>query len=100
MAADMVGLRGVEADNYHKSGAEDRAHPEISRRIHARKALVLHPIDDPKKLVDPIVKLALAYEGARRAVLVFARTVEAVEGIAAKLPKERVKTLTGTLRGL
>ena len=79
---------------------KDRAVPEIEKRIHAKKILRLHLNDDEKKLADRLAELALQHKDANRAVLVFARTVEAVEKIAEKLRKAgEVKTLTGTLRG-
>ncbi|MGA7495215.1 MAG: type I-U CRISPR-associated helicase/endonuclease Cas3 [Isosphaeraceae bacterium] len=82
---------------------QDRAVPEVQKRIHATKILHLHVNDDEKKLADRLAELALQHKDANRAVLVFARTVEAVEKIAEKLRKGtregKVDTLTGTLRG-
>src|SRR5271166_3584101 len=82
---------------------KDRAVPEVKKRIHAKKILHLHLNDDEKKLADRLADLALQHKDLNRAVLVFARTVEAVEKIAEKLRKGtregRVETLTGTLRG-
>lgn len=82
---------------------KDRAVPDVKKRIHAKKILHLHLNDDEKKLADRLADLALQHKDANRAVLVFARTVEAVEKVAEKLRKGtregRVETLTGTLRG-
>ena len=79
---------------------KDRAVPEVKKRIHAKKSLHLHLNDDEKKLADRLAELALQHKDANHAVLVFARTVEAVEKIAEKLRKAgEVETLTGTLRG-
>jgi CRISPR-associated endonuclease/helicase Cas3 len=81
---------------------EDRAVPEIRKRIEARKAIELHQNDDEKSLPDRLVELALEHEDANRAVLIFARTVETVGKVAERLRKTangRVKTLTGTIRG-
>ena len=79
---------------------KDRAVPEVEKRIHAKKILHIHLNDDEKKLADRLAELALQHKDANRAVLVFARTVEAVEKIAEKLRKAgEVETLTGTLRG-
>ncbi len=82
---------------------KDRAVPEVEKRIHAKKILHIHLNDDEKKLADRLAELALQHKDANRAVLVFARTVEAVEKIAEKLRKGtregKVETLTGTLRG-
>jgi len=75
----------------------------VWRRLKARKAMVLHPIDDEKnERANSIAEFALKHKGSGRAVLVFARTVENVEKIADKLrkAKQQVETLTGTMRGL
>jgi CRISPR-associated endonuclease/helicase Cas3 len=82
---------------------KDRAVPEVEKRIHAKKIFHIHLNDDEKKLADRLADLALQHKDVNRAVLVFARTVEAVEKIAEKLRKGtregKVETLTGTLRG-
>ncbi len=74
------------------------------RRLRARKAIHLHPIDDEKKLVEEIAGRALSFRNSGRAILVFARAVHIVVEIAAKLSKETkrkcVQQLTGTMRGL
>jgi CRISPR-associated endonuclease/helicase Cas3 len=81
----------------------DRAEPEVQKRINAVKAIMFHPIDDEKKqLADKLVELALVHRDSQRAILVFARSVEAVTTIVAALrkTKQEVQQLTGTLRGL
>jgi CRISPR-associated endonuclease/helicase Cas3 len=80
---------------------KDRLYPEIAKRIGAKKNIVLHPNADEKKLVEQLFELALRHKGSERAVLVFARTVEAVEKTAERLrkAKQSVETLTGTMRG-
>lgn len=81
----------------------DRAEPEVLKRIDAAKAIAFHPIDDEKKqLADKLVELALVHRDSQRAILVFARSVEAVTTIVAALrkAKQEVQQLTGTLRGL
>jgi CRISPR-associated endonuclease/helicase Cas3 len=79
---------------------EDKKHPVVVKRITAKKALHLHPLDDPKKkLAEQLAAKALEFADKNRAVLVFARTVEDVLAIASKLPKDGVVTLTGTMRG-
>lgn len=80
---------------------KDRADPEVKKRIEARKSLHIHEYDDDKKLPDRLAELAAAHKEARRTVLVFARTVEAVEKVVERLRKEtpHVTPLTGTLRG-
>jgi len=71
----------------------------VWQRQNAKKAITLHEIED-EKLVDEIVELALEHKDLARAVLVFLRTVEDVEKVAKKLPKNSTEQLTGTLRGL
>jgi CRISPR-associated endonuclease/helicase Cas3 len=79
---------------------EDKAHPVVKERINARKILHLHPLDNPKKkLADQLAAQAKEFEDKNRAVLVFARTVDDVLNIECTLPKDRVVTLTGTMRG-
>lgn len=83
-------------------GEEDRRHPEIQKRIYARKALHLHENADERQLADRLAELALGHASSGRAVLVFAQTVKTVEKVAERLGKakqENVKTLTGTMRG-
>ena len=81
---------------------KDYKNPVVRKRIRARKSINLHPFDDETKLPDLMASRALSHRESGRAVLVFARTVEAVEKVAAKLANEcpgRVEMLTGTLRG-
>jgi CRISPR-associated endonuclease/helicase Cas3 len=79
----------------------DRTHPEVSKRIEARKSIRLHEADDGKGLPERLAELASSHGESMRDVLVFARSVEAVEGVVARLRKETpsVVALTGTLRG-
>jgi CRISPR-associated endonuclease/helicase Cas3 len=78
---------------------EDRANATVQKRIGAPKALHLEPIRDPKKLAEQLAEQAKQFDDKNRAVLVFARTVADVMRIRDKLPKGRVETLTGTMRG-
>lgn len=71
----------------------------VWQRQQAKKAITLHEIED-EKLADEIVALALKHKDLARAVLVFIRTVEDVEKVVKKLPKNSTEQLTGTLRGL
>ena len=73
---------------------KDRENEIVEERLNAKKELHLHEIEE-KAVPDKMIALAKERTGA---VLVFARTVEAVEKIAAKLGK-KVETLTGTMRG-
>jgi CRISPR-associated endonuclease/helicase Cas3 len=82
-----------------KLSDEDRKNETVKKRIHAVKKLRFEPFEDGKKLAEKLAAKALEFKDKNRSVLVFARTVKDVEEIAKKLPKERVKTLTGTMRG-
>lgn len=80
----------------------DLMHEEVKKRIKACKRLSLQPVDDEKKVTSEIVKIAEGYKDQNAAVLVFARTVEAVETIGGELQKKTKKKtilLTGTMRG-
>lgn len=79
----------------------DLATSEVKKRIGAKKAIHLVGSADAKKLADQMAELALKrFDQSARAVLIFARKVEDAEKIARKLPQERTRQLTGTLRGL
>jgi len=80
---------------------KDEADPTVARRLRAVKRLVIHPIEDEKQLTERLTKLALARRDSGRAILVFARSVEVVQGIAETLGKEELAmvVLTGTMRG-
>ncbi|MGD1277502.1 MAG: type I-U CRISPR-associated helicase/endonuclease Cas3 [Tepidisphaeraceae bacterium] len=79
----------------------DLANTEVKQRIGAKKVIQLTPNNDPKKLADQMAELARGrFEQTARAVLIFARRVEDAEKIAKKLPQDRTRLLTGTLRGL
>lgn len=78
---------------------EDRKNAIVRERIGAAKMLHLHELGVPKKAADELSAKAKEFADRNRAVLVFARTVDDVLKIAGKLPKERVVTLTGTMRG-
>ena len=79
---------------------EDEKDEVVQKRITAKKSLTLHELDE-KKLPDRVTDLALNHKDSGRAILIFVRTVEAVEKVADKLRKAKmsVETLTGTLRG-
>jgi CRISPR-associated endonuclease/helicase Cas3 len=79
---------------------KDRDDAEVRKRIEAKKAICLHENKDEKKLAEEIAELALKHEKSGRAVLVFMRKVEDVEKVGKRLPKDRTRQLTGTLRGL
>lgn len=72
----------------------------VWRRQKAKKVIHRHKNQDEKKLADEIAGFALKHKDSVRAVLVFVRTVEAVEKVVKKLPKDSTVQLTGTLRGM
>lgn len=79
--------------------SDDRKNQVVRERIGATKTIHMEPIKDPKKLAEQLADKALTFADSNRAVLVFAFTVDDVMKVAAKLPKDRVVTLTGTMRG-
>lgn len=80
---------------------DDEANETVHQRIHASKQLRLTPIPDEKQIAEKLSELALARRDSGRAVLVFARSVEAVQKIEAAIGKSKlpVVVLTGTMRG-
>lgn len=103
---DFRPLKVMELTATSRGGGEvfgltdrDFQHATVKERVGAKKTLHLHELKDAKKLAEQLVERAKAFEGQGRAVLVFARTVEDVMRVAEKLPRGRVLTLTGTMRG-
>jgi CRISPR-associated endonuclease/helicase Cas3 len=99
-------LRVMELTATSRSGGtvlrlsdKDRAEPEVRKRIGAKKAIRLQENKDEKKLAEEIAELVLKHEDSGRAVLVFVRKVDDVEKVVKRLPKDRTRQLTGTLRG-
>ena len=84
-----------------KLSEADKANETVRRRIHATKQLRLTAIADEKQLADQISELSLARRDSGRAVLIFARSVEAVQKIESAIGKAKlpVVVLTGTMRG-
>ncbi|MBX5484652.1 MAG: type I-U CRISPR-associated helicase/endonuclease Cas3 [Myxococcaceae bacterium] len=81
-------------------GPEDARHPVVSKRLGARKALSLHPIEE-KSLVPAAVEQALSWRNSTDNVVLFFNSVEAVHQAIAGLQKAGVPVvaLTGTMRG-
>lgn len=80
-------------------GPEDLEHPVVIRRVQARKGLHIHRVDAKAKLVDSVVELAQRLEGR---IVVFLSSLDDTAKCAdrlRKLSKDRVATLTGTMRG-
>lgn len=82
----------------------DEVHEVVRQRLTARKHLRLNSIEDekPALLAAKLSELALARRDSGRAVLIFARTVDAVQKVASVLAAEKLphEVLTGTMRGL
>lgn len=78
---------------------EDKKNDIVQQRISAKKALHLHSVADEKKLAEQLAAKAAELANQNRAIVVFTRTVDDVKTVAGKLPKGRVVTLTGTMRG-
>jgi CRISPR-associated endonuclease/helicase Cas3 len=71
----------------------------VKKRLHARKGLLMHLIDDPKDLPERIATKAAELNGK---VIVFLSSVDHAEKCAQALRKTNrhsVATLTGTMRG-
>jgi CRISPR-associated endonuclease/helicase Cas3 len=79
---------------------EDEADAVVKQRIHAKKTMIFHCVDEEKKLSEKLVELALAHKDSGQAILIFVRTVDDLTKIVAKLPEGQVQQLTGTMRGL
>jgi CRISPR-associated endonuclease/helicase Cas3 len=81
----------------------DEEHEVVRQRLQAKKHLKLIPIEDekPAPLAAKLSELALARRDSGRAVLIFARTVDAVQKVASALEAEKLphEVLTGTMRG-
>ena len=79
---------------------DDERHAVVRARLHAKKGLLLHDVDDKKELPVRVASRAAELEGK---IVVFLSSVDHVEKCADTLRKERgkdqVAVLTGTLRG-
>jgi CRISPR-associated endonuclease/helicase Cas3 len=80
-------------------GDADFRDPVVMQRLHAKKGLLLHVIEDRKDLPDRIAAKAAELDGK---VIVFLSSVDHAEKCAQALRKARknsVATITGTMRG-
>ena len=104
---DFGRLRVMELTATSRGGAEkpfgladaDYKDAEVILRTKAAKKVCLHLERDPKKLAEQVAELALRHNDSGRAVLVFVRKVDDVLKVRELLKKQKVQTLTGTLRG-
>lgn len=73
-------------------------------RLTAKKGLKFHPVGE-KETVGKVAELALSHKDGGKAILVFVRTVDAVQEVKGaligkgRIPSENVEVLTGTIRG-
>lgn len=80
-------------------GDEDLRNAVVKQRLHARKGLQLHQVDDRRELPERIASKATELDGK---VVVFLSSVDHAEKCAQALRKTKkhsVVTLTGTMRG-
>lgn len=79
---------------------DDRLQDEVSRRLYARKALALRPVES-RALADAVVERVLDHRESGQAILVYLRAVEDVDRVSERLASAglAVAQLTGTLRG-
>lgn len=83
---------------------DDYANNIVDQRMNATKLLHLQELKDAKKPAKELVEKALSFNGTELAVLIFAQSVETVLEIQsalakARVPRENIRTLTGTMRG-
>ena len=73
----------------------------VWRRLRASKKLVLTSAADDRAVPGEIARIAAGYKDKQAAVLVYARTLDAVETVERELGKTKrpVVVLTGTIRG-
>ena len=69
----------------------------VWQRTHAKKTVRLH--EESRELADELATIALTYESSGCAILVFVRYVDDLGKTLSMLPKDRVRQLTGTMRG-
>jgi len=67
----------------------DRAHPEVSKRLSARKGIEFVWAADRKSIPEQIAEYALKYRETGKAILIFVRTVEDLEKVRSRLEKEK-----------
>ena len=100
-ATNRNGAAADDSTSILRLSEADKANETVRRRIHATKQLRLTAIADEKQLADRISELSLARRDSGRAVLIFVRSVEAVQKIESAIGKAKlpVVVLTGTMRG-
>jgi CRISPR-associated endonuclease/helicase Cas3 len=93
-------------------GPEDQDNQTVRRRITARKGIAFHEVADDKAVAPMVGELAKGYQSSGQAILIYLRTLDAVDLVHRKVVEgltkvatrdrraaEHVAILTGTLRG-
>jgi len=85
------------------SEAEDLKDERLVHRLNAQKGLALFHLSDERELPKAMVERAMVHFDTGRAVLIYLRRLDHLEHVArslrSKAGTDRVRTLTGTLRG-
>jgi CRISPR-associated endonuclease/helicase Cas3 len=92
---------GAELDAPFGLTSLDREHPEVDRRIHATKKLILTP-QSSVKLGEQLANTAIdCFKDSGRPILIFVRLVDDLKLVLEQLRKAKFNTLqlTGTMRG-
>lgn len=75
---------------------EDREHPIVAKRIHAKKGIAFHRIEDRKILGRKVAEIALSdgFKANGQAILIFLRALKDVEAVEGLLRKANQKVCT------
>lgn len=90
---------GTEAEDRFILTPEEAEDAEVARRLRARKILRSHAPKQGVAQAETIAGIAASHETVPARVVVYVQTPQVAKAVAALLPKERVATLTGTIRG-
>jgi CRISPR-associated endonuclease/helicase Cas3 len=98
---------GYEVDSEVFSMTEEEmVEEEVARRLGAHKTLRLHRVDSEEALAAKLADLATAHDDARARVVVYVKSpevagtvVDQTEKRLGKEARQRIGTLTGTMRG-
>src|ERR1035438_5945393 len=93
--------RNGRGDEHALTSRDLEPESEIWKRVHAKKWIALHLVEDEKAIAEEVFQRAMEYRESGQAVLIFLRTIKDVSAVVDKLRKENLKfqRLTGTLRG-
>jgi CRISPR-associated endonuclease/helicase Cas3 len=98
--------RSDEVKPVFRLEGDDWKETVVDRRVNAKKAIYVNPIENADRLVNHLVETALRYRDDRVRVLIYvqkpelaSKVVEALQKKPGELGTKRVGLLTGTLRG-